>query len=51
MVERGKPRRALILKKKQFVFVIILAALFVFTTSQFLLAGEKTVKLIVPGCV
>jgi hypothetical protein len=44
-------RRALILKKKKIVFVFILAALFVFTTSQFLLAGERTVKLAVPGCV
>lgn len=39
------------MKKKQIVFVLILAALFVFTTSQFLLAGERTVKLAVPGCV
>jgi IS30 family transposase len=46
-----RPRRTLIMKKKQIVFVFILAALFVFTTSQFLLAGERTVKLTVPGCV
>jgi len=39
------------LKKKQIVFVLILAAVFVFTTSQFLLAGESKVKLTVPGCV
>jgi hypothetical protein len=39
------------MKKKQIVFVFILAALFIFTTSQFLLAGERTVKLTVPGCV
>jgi hypothetical protein len=42
---------ALIMKKKPIVFVMILAALFVFTTPQSLLAGERTVKLMVPGCV
>jgi hypothetical protein len=39
------------MKKKKTVFVLMLAALFVFTTVPLVLAGDRTVKLNVPGCV
>ncbi len=39
------------MQKKKTVFILIVTVLFVFATSQFLLAGERIVKLTVPGCV
>jgi hypothetical protein len=39
------------MEKKKVVFIIALAAIFVFAAFQLVLAGQKTVKLKVPGCV
>lgn len=39
------------MQKKKVVFIIALAAIFILAASQLVLAGQKTVKLKVPGCV
>jgi hypothetical protein len=39
------------MQKKKVVFIIVLAAIFILAAYQLVLAGQKTVKLEVPGCV
>lgn len=38
------------MQKKKAVFIIALAAVFILAASQMMLAGQKTVKMKVPGC-
>ena len=39
------------MQKKKVVFIIVLVAIFILSAYQLVLAGQKTVKLKVPGCV